>query len=129
MREYNTQQKNALLCFLRQNAESQYTIDEIMDALGDTAPGKSTVYRQIKRLCDEGTVRRFVREGTNSAVYQLSGEYCCCEHLHIKCLSCGRLMHLDSSAQELLSGSTGFVIDDVRSMLYGRCAACAGRLK
>ena len=127
MREYTTHQKTALLCFLRDNAGRQFTIDEIMDGLGDKAPGKSTAYRQLKKLCDDGTVRRFTREGTSSAVYQIAGAACCSEHLHIKCISCGMLMHLDPAAQESIAKATGFVIDDVRSMLYGRCAECAGR--
>lgn len=127
MREYNTQQKTALLCFLRKNADRQLTIDEIIDGMGETAPGKSTAYRQIKKLCDDGIVHRFSRDGESSAVYQLAGAACCSEHLHIKCVDCGRLMHLDDAAQELLSKTTGFVIDDLHSMLYGHCAECAGR--
>ena len=126
---YHTQQKTALLSFLSRNADSQYTVDEIIEYMGADAPGKSTTYRQIKKLCDDGLVRRFVREGTSSAVYQIAGVNCCCEHLHIKCVDCGRLMHLDDKAQDALVKSTGFVIDDVRSMLYGHCAECLGRAK
>lgn len=130
MREtYQTQQKTALLSFLSRNADRPYTVDEIMAGMGAQAPGKSTAYRLIKKLCDEGQLRRFVREGTSSAVYQIAGKSCCCEHLHIRCVDCGRLIHLDDKAQEALSKSTGFVIDDVRSMLYGHCAECLGRAK
>lgn len=124
---YQTQQKTAVLEFLRKNAEKQYTVDELLAAMGENAPVKSTAYRLIKKLCDEGLVRRFTRDDTQSAVYQLMGEHCCSEHLHIKCVDCGVLMHLDGAAQAMLTEKTGFVIDDVRSMLYGRCAACAGR--
>ena len=126
---YQTQQKTALLEFLEANAGRQFTIDEIIAAMGEASPPKSTVYRLVKKLCDDGQACRFTREGTTSAVYQLSGKSCCAEHLHIKCVDCGLLIHLDGAAQEALSKNTGFVIDDVRSMLYGRCAACAGRSK
>ena len=130
MREhYQTQQKTALLRFLEKNEEKQFTIDEIIDGMGIEAPVKSTAYRLIKKLCDDGLVRRFVREGTLSAVYQLAGMSCCSEHLHIKCVDCGLLVHLDKAEQDAIAKTTGFVIDDVRSMLYGRCAACAGRAK
>ena len=130
MREsYNTQHKSELLEFLRCNPEGQFSIDEIIDGMGKSAPVKSTAYRLIKKLCDEGIVRRFAREGTSCAVYQLAGMSCCSEHLHIKCVECGLLIHLDKAEQDAIAKTTGFVIDDVRSMLYGRCEACAGRAK
>ena len=73
--------------------------------------------------------RRFTREGTASSVYQLAGKCCCSEHLHIKCVDCGLLIHLDNAACDALAKTTGFVIDDEKSMLYGHCANCARRSK
>ena len=126
---YQTQQKAALLAFLERNAEHQFTIDEIIATMGEAAPAKSTAYRLIKKLCDDGQVRRFTREGTASSVYQLAGSSCCSEHLHIKCVDCGLLIHLDSAACDTLAKATGCVIDDEKSMLYGHCANCARRSK
>lgn len=126
---YNTKQRSAVLSFFEDNAERQFTIDELIEALGEDAPGKSTVYRLVKKLEEEGAVRRFTREGTSKSVYQLAGTHCCSEHLHIKCVDCGLLIHLDHDAQDELTKSTGFVIDDSLSMLYGRCAACARRAR
>lgn len=126
---YQTQQKAALLAFLERNAEHQFTIDEIIATMGEAAPAKSTAYRLIKKLCDDGQVRRFTREGTASSVYQLAGSSCCSEHLHIKCVDCGLLIHLDSAACDTLAKATGFVIDDEKSMLYGYCANCARKSK
>ena len=126
---YNTKQRSAVLCFFEENAGEQFTIDELMERLEEAAPGKSTVYRLVKKLEEEGAVRRFTREGTSKSVYQLAGASCCSEHLHIKCVDCGLLIHLDHEAQDELVKSTGFVIDDSLSMLYGKCAACARRSK
>ena len=124
---YNTKQRSAVLSFFEDNAEGQFTIDELIEHLGETAPGKSTVYRLVKKLEEDGELRRFTREGTTKAVYQLAGANCCSEHLHIKCVDCGLLIHLDHEAQDELTKSTGFVIDDSLSMLYGVCADCARR--
>lgn len=126
---YNTKQRTAVLSLFEKNAERQYTIDELIKALDEPRPGKSTVYRLVRKLEEEGTLRRFTREGTAKAVYQLSGASCCSEHLHIKCLDCGLLIHLNRRAQDELTKDTGFVIDDGMSMLYGRCADCARRHK
>lgn len=121
---YQTRQRRLLLdCFERESLR-QFTVEELVDACGEGAPAVSTAYRLVKKLCDEGLVRRLTREGTRQAVYQLAGLSCCAEHLHIKCVDCGLLMHLDSEAQKALSDSTGFIIDDERSMLYGRCPVC-----
>lgn len=125
---YQTKARKLLLDCLAENAEERMSIDGIMLALGEDAPGRSTLYRQMKSLCDEGLVRRFAAE-SGKALYQLAGGSCCCEHLHFKCLDCGLLMHLDSSAQDALCRSAGVLIDDGLSMLYGRCAKCAKRVK
>lgn len=126
---YNTKQRSAVLRIFEENAEKQFTIDELIALLGDEAPGKSTVYRLVGKLEEEGTLRRFTREGTSKAVYQLSGAHCCSEHLHIKCVDCGLLIHLDHETQNELTKNTGFTIDDSLSMLYGVCADCARRRK
>ena len=122
---YQTRQRKLLLdCFMN-NSGRQFTIAELVETAGEDAPAVSTAYRLVGKLCDEGLVRRLTREDTRQAVYQISGHTCCAEHLHIKCVDCGLLIHLDRKAQQALSDSTGFVIDDERSMLYGRCAKCA----
>lgn len=126
---YQTKPRREIIALLEQNKDKQYTVDELIEAMGEAAPGKSTVYRLISKLESDGIVRRISREGTHKAVYQLAGKSCCSEHLHIKCVDCGLLIHLDNKAQDELSRTTGFVIDDSLSMLYGRCAACAGRRK
>ena len=123
---YQTHQRKALIDFFEQGGRD-YTVDELTDGLGKDAPGRSTVYRLLKSLEEEGILRRIPREGSTKAAYQLSGPDCCAEHLHIKCTDCGLLLHLDHAAQEALSRQTGFVIDDSRSMLYGKCARCARR--
>ena len=124
---YNTKQRSAVLGFFEEHREEQFTIDELVSKLGTSTIGKSTAYRLVGKLEEEGTLRRFTREGTSKAAYQLAGAGCCSEHLHIKCIDCGLLVHLDHDAQDELTKSTGFVIDDGLSMLYGVCADCARR--
>ena len=129
MATYQTKQRKQLLELFEKNESRRLSIEEIIEALGEDAPGKSTVYRLVKKLEEEGELCRFTREGASKAEYQLCGVHCCSEHLHIKCTDCGLLIHLGPEAQEALTKSTGFVIDDLHSMLYGKCAACAGRSK
>ena len=98
MSGYQTEQKRKLLAFLEQNAEAAYSIDEIIRGLSEahpneTLPGKSTLYRLMTRLVDEGAVKRFVKGNSRHFVYQLLRGKDCVGHLHLRCSSCGHQPH------------------------------------
>ena len=40
---YHTQQRCALLAFLSAHADEQFTVEQLLAAMGDEAPGRSTV--------------------------------------------------------------------------------------
>lgn len=133
---YKTEGKTRLVAFFSQHPDTQYTADELHAALIETYPEayqgksscKSSLYRQLSVLLEEGTVRKF-RDDTQSAyVYQYVACGACSHHFHLKCLSCGKLEHLDCViSDQLLShiqSDHDFIIDRGRSILYGLCAAC-----
>ena len=132
MREYNTEQKKMLTDFLRKNRERSYTIEEIAKELrelyGVSAPGKSTVYRLIPHLVEEGQVSRLPKGKGRSFVYQCLERDRCHGHLHMRCMSCGRLIHLDDNlSQELLfkvRELCGFSVNEKNSVLLGNCLSC-----
>ena len=132
MAEYATEQKKLLLSFLREHCDLAYTVEELLlemkEAYGAEAPGKSTVYRLMTRLVEEGTVKRFVRGHSRQFAYQIVvGEHCH-SHLHLKCMGCGKLIHLDEGlSDELLDkvrASSDFAVDEEETVLFGACAAC-----
>jgi len=129
--KYNTEGRERLVKFLLNNTDRQLTAEEITAALDDEQSGasKSSVYRRLSRLCEEGSVRKFRAEGQNSFVYQYVGAGDCGHHFHLKCVQCGGLVHLDCHlSDELLehiSSEHHFKIDSGRSILYGLCARCA----
>ena len=55
---YHTQQRCALLAFLSAHADKQFTVEQLLTAMGDEAPGRSTVYRALDRLVEEGARER-----------------------------------------------------------------------
>lgn len=117
-----------LLDFLQQNSGNPLTIEEIAAGLtGEEAPGKSTVYRLINRLVEEGSVRRFPRGNSRHFVYQLLDCHGCCEHMHCRCVSCGKLFHMDHSVSLQLQqrlASDGFSLDTANTTLLGTCNGC-----
>ena len=101
---------------------------------------RSTVYRQLARLCAEGVLKRFEETdpvtGAGVHVYQASveaGGTDCGHHFHLKCTACGRVIHLGCAMSEQLldhiERAHGFSVNCGNSILYGLCRACApGRL-
>ena len=128
MKTYDTDSRRAVTDFLRTNADTQFTADELASALADKA-GKSTVYRLLSRLCDEGEIRRLSRDGERAAVYQAIPDDKCLGHLHMKCVECGLLVHLDEAESRrvaAIADSRRFTLDTKRTMIYGLCEKCAG---
>ena len=127
MKTYDTEARRALCEFMKNNAERQFTAEELCAAVSHSA-GKSTVYRLIARLCDEGEIRRIPRGGERGAYYQAMTGAPCLRHLHLKCLSCGLLIHLDENeSRRIASVALGrnFTVDGKKTMLFGYCGSCA----
>ena len=55
----------------------------------------------------------------------------CDAHLHLKCVDCGRLIHLDTGVSDALQAdllrAAGFTVDGRSTTIYGTCAACGGK--
>ena len=104
-------------------------MDEIVKSLsvGDKKPGKSTVYRQIASLLEDGVIRRFEAAGADSFVYQYAAGVGCEHHFHLKCSRCGNLLHMECDqlreVREHILKDHGFLIGG-NSVIYGICAAC-----
>lgn len=132
MAEYKTHQREAVLNFLSEHGDVQYSIDELAQALsekyGENAPGKSTVYRLINRLLEDCTVKRFEKNNSRQFVYQIAGGEECHHHLHMKCLNCGKLLHMEHELSEelieLIYGDSDFAVDQEQTTLFGFCREC-----
>lgn len=128
---YKTSQHEALLDFFRSGSKEQYSSEEIITALcADGSLGKSTLYRQLSRMTEEGELRRF-HEGKR-VLYQYAHQHSGCEgHFHLKCQGCGRLIHLScnqvSGLAQHISSAHGFTLDLKQSVLYGLCEGCRGK--
>lgn len=123
---YRTEQKEALLNFLKENQDKELTIKEMTCALKSNSIGKSTIYRLINNLCNDGLVLRIIKDNSPTGAYQFLGECSC--HIHLKCISCGTLIHLDDSISNHLDvdlkKNCNFEIDKHQTMIVGRCKDC-----
>lgn len=129
--KYNTSQKEKIIEFLVNNKEKHTNVQEIDAYLRSegTPVGTATIYRHLDSLVDSGVVRKFVIDGKTGACYQYIGNSSKCrEHFHLKCLQCGKLIHLECSQLMDIGGHLsechGFEIDLSQTVFYGRCSGC-----
>ena len=139
-KRYNTAGRTRLITHLKSiAAQPPQSADEIYGGLlelcrnaGTSAPGRSSVYRMLSELYDEGEVAKLpAKDGESGFVYQYVGNsHRCHTHFHLHCTACGRVTHLEckcgDAIAEALRASHQFSVDRGRSVLYGLCAACAG---
>ena len=129
---YNTKQKEKLLDYLIKNKEKHTNVQEISAFLNaeGTPVGVATIYRQLDKLVDKGIVRKYAFDGKTCACYQyIDSERGCHNHFHLKCLSCGRLIHLDcdhlAEISDHIAKEHGFQIDSSQTVFYGICSDCS----
>ena len=66
------------------------------------------------------------------AIYQqralFIGGHNCDKHLHLKCVGCGKLLHMSDTASDAVLNdvllSNHFAIDKEKTVLFGMCSQC-----
>ena len=127
---YKTKQREIILDYLR-HAKSHVTIDDVTNHLKEDGNkvGRTTVYRYMEKLADEGLLRKYFIEEGVGACYQYQGsEAGCSEHFHLKCTKCGKLFHVDCDFLSEIGVHVfehhQFRIDNSKTVLYGVCKNC-----
>ena len=124
---YNTEKRSEITAFLSENRDRAFSLEEICAAVLPTEKGKSTVYRLVSKMCEEGSVRRLAEERSRHVTYQYLGCNECSEHFHLKCRECGKMIHLDEGISHQLEKQIfvkeSFLLDD-GAVLFGKCADC-----
>ena len=128
---YKTKQKVTITNEIKSMGDRHFTVDGICEKLaakGETA-GRTTVYRLLERLSDDGVLRKFAMPQGDSVCYQYIGEHNNCrEHFHLKCEKCGSLIHMDCHEMNELAkhikNHHGFSLNPFKTVIYGVCEAC-----
>lgn len=126
---YNTRQKEYILKFLMANKSRAYTADVLWEELkkDGISVGKTTVYRFLESLSVSGAVKKIKLDDNKSISYEYLGEGCK-EHYHLKCVSCGELIHTDCKILEQMRehflSEHNFTVDNIKTVIYGKCEKC-----
>ena len=124
---YNTETHKKILEFLKENREKSFSAEEILSNLSDSGVSKSTVFRQLARLSHNMEIKRIASTSDRSVRYQFVDRAHCGAHLHLKCTSCGRLLHLGNEITEFfeksIKSAKKFSID-TSAFIPGVCNKC-----
>ena len=126
---YETKQSKLVYNFLKENSQKHFSAEEVYFAIKENGDniGRTTVYRQLDRLVEEHKARKFSSGDNNACCYQFESENCH-NHYHLRCSSCGTLIHtecdfLDKLSQHIFNDHN-FKIDGSKTVLYGICKNC-----
>ena len=93
---------------------------------------KTSVYRQLERMVDEGIVNKYILDANTPACFEYVPEHAGHENeicFHAKCEKCGKLIHLNceelTCIQEHLREHHQFTLDPLRTVFYGICEQCS----
>ena len=128
---YKSKNRDRVTDFLKKNRDRSFPLTEICAAVAEDGHGKSTVYRIVSELVNEGNVKRISDTNSRHCTYQYVGGEACRSHLHLKCVGCGSIIHLDHTVSERLchelAADYGFT-PEAGGMLFGQCRACKERI-
>ncbi len=132
--EYRTKPRNAIIEYLKENADTRFTARDILNALNskDNSLDRSTIYRNLERLSREGQLVKYKESDVNATCYQYSeGHGSCHMHVHAQCLVCGKIFHIDNKhlrkAATSMKAEYGIEIDYGKTVIMCRCSDCIGR--
>jgi len=136
--KYKTKQREKIREFLMENPGKHFTAYDVIDYFKnkDDTIGLTTVYRHLDALVKEGVIKKYVFDESSSACFEYIEDPLEVEHrmsYHMKCIECGKLMHLECEEVEMLEKHIaehhGFTIDSTRTVFYGLCEDCAKEIK
>lgn len=127
----NTRSKALILQCFKTLGGKHVTAEEIFDMLKSkkTPVAKSTLYRFLSQLEQDGLVKKYFVGENSAACYQFIDKGSDChEHFHLLCRQCGEITHFENPSLEQLikklDSTNDFLIDIKDSPFYGTCKTC-----
>ncbi|WP_422104076.1 Fur family transcriptional regulator [Winogradskyella sp.] len=120
-----TKSVNIILSIFEDRHEAQSVVDLVEQLKGQM--NKTTVYRILERLENEGTIHSF--SGTNGLKWYAKGHQCSTHqhkdiHPHFQCKDCGKVECLDVNIA--IPKIDNHSIESADVLLKGQCADCIG---
>ena len=124
---YNTKNRQIVIEVLKDNKDKHLTIEDIFELTSKEVP-LASLYRIIDSLTKEGIIRKYIIDNKTSACYQYALDKIEHNHFHLRCSSCGKIIHLEcdevSHLLKHIEEEHNFEIDVTKVILYGLCEDC-----
>ena len=131
--KYKTKQREILLDYFKTVPGVHVTASDVCDYFKshEVPIGKSTVYRNLENLVDEGVITKYIIDANSPACFEYATQGSHKEEAvcyHCKCEKCGKLIHLHCEELEEIQShfirEHHFKMDPVRTVFYGLCDSC-----
>lgn len=131
---YATTNRKKIMDFLKASSDRTVTAADVDYYLKEqeSEVNITTIYRYLDKLAKDGTVIKYAAEKGCYASYQYVEPGRNCDgHLHMKCVKCGKIIHLECHFMDEISHHIeeghGFTLQCKNSILYGVCKECKKR--
>jgi len=128
---YNTKQRKAVLDYIISLGNVHVTAAQIICHFEkcDIAVGRTTIYRYLDRLINNGKLRKYNVEGIKGGCYQYINDSAETQnHLLLKCEDCGELLHLNcdtlNEIHKHIYQEHTFKVNITKTVFYGKCDIC-----
>lgn len=128
----SSKNRTMILEYLKENKSTVVTVQDILKYLeiNEIKINRSTVYRYLNQLYDENILIKHLDNDEGKTVFKWVDENDDCNrHIHMKCVVCSRIIHLDCGFMEELKihlkSHDKFNLQCKESVLYGTCENCA----
>lgn len=133
-REYKTRISQAIEAFAAERQDRGFCAADVsvyLDKNGIDA-NTTTVYRNLDRMVTQDKLIKYQSADGGSSMYRMEkADHSCHEHLHMQCVKCGRVIHIDRDTMNHIAKGVqeryGFMIDCDRSSICGICKDCQRR--
>ena len=124
-KRYLTRPRKIILSLFEEHPDASFSAKEIIEN-PDITVGEATVFRCLSHLTEKGYLRKYT--SSEGALYQYNRKGECDRHFHLKCLTCGKIIHLNCELMDNVSAHIQndhrFTVDVSRTVIYGKCEAC-----
>lgn len=133
-REYKTRISQAIEAFAAERQDRGFCAADVSVYLDENGidANTTTVYRNLDRMVTQDKLIKYQSADGSSSMYRMEkADHSCHEHLHMQCVKCGRVIHIDRDTMNHIAKGVheryGFMIDCDRSSICGICKDCQRR--